>query len=289
MEKDEILSDLETVIFVDPFDAMSESKIWLNGCLKRSAEKILKCDKEKESFILTGQANEMGNAESDGPIGSAVLCHTLRSLGFHTSILTDSYCSSVVISAAKECPVLIVDEIDKLPKDPSFLVSVGRPSKLIKSKIYISPTGDDITSAVFQLDRMMNSLLRPHDKFEYLTVGICDRFEECGAGNLIGIALNAKDLAATTCGVLIMSGTSNWGAIALAAALLIMSDNKEAAEKFIEYNTHQKEMLEKMIKYGSYDSKTGKQELMIDGMEFDSEHESVNHSIITLVKQYFKI
>ena len=288
MDKDEIYSDLEKIIFVDPFDPLAENKIWLNGCLKRISQKLLNCDKEKESFVLTGQCNKIGNAESDGPIGAAVLCHTLRSLGFNTKLMTDSYCSNVVISAARECPVIIYDDINKLPTNLSFLISVGRPSKLLESKRYVFHNGDDITFSVIQLDHMMESLLRQDDHRDYFTVGICDRFEECGAGNLVDQAPKER-VAATTCNELIMSGTSNWGAIALSAALVISSNNKDVAEQFIEYNTHQKEMLEKMIKYGAFDSKTGLREMKIDGMDFENEHESVNHSIITLIKLFYNM
>lgn len=287
MDKEEVLSDLETVIFVTPTDVES-SKPWINGCLNDTATKILSADKKKQSYVLTGQCNCLGNAESDGPIGAAVLCYTLRLLGYNTYIMTDSYCASVVLSAANNCPVSIYDNANEVSRDLSFIISVGRPSRLVESRSYKFVDGDDVTNAIIPLDLLFESHLRPLEKNEYFTVGICDRYEEIGAGNLLNI-IPEKDIAAAVCNSLILAGTSNWGAIALAAALVILAGDKEIANKFIEYNSKQEEMLTAMINYGAYDSKTGEHLPIIDGMLFHNEHESVNYSIIALIKKFFEI
>ncbi|EAY01799.1 hypothetical protein TVAG_111560 [Trichomonas vaginalis G3] len=287
MDNQEILENLESIVFVDPQNVLA-SKEWMNGSIGEAAHMLLECDKKKPSFILTGSCYFNGNCETDGPIGAGILCRTLRSLGFNTNVLTDSYAALVVISAVKNAPVYVFDDVEKISKDMSFLVTVGRPSKCKKSLDYLSPQGEVINNSVIKLDKLLKSSLDPEIKYPYKVISICDRLQECGAGNLECIARGA-DVACTLCDTLIMSGCSHWGSLALAAALIALSEDKETAKMFIELCDQQSQLLDEMLEAGSYDGVTGKQERSIDGMQFDAEHISVTHSIVMLIKQKFDL
>ena len=82
-----------------------------------------------------------------------------------------------------------------------------------------------------------------------------------------------------------MTGVSNWGALALAAALVIQSQDNDAKQFFIKECHSQKQILENIISNGSYDGVTGKAELSIDGMEFDKQHWDVIQKIVEVVKE----
>lgn len=286
MDNNEFLEDLESIVFIDPQNFIS-SKEWMVGSIGEAARMILACDKNKLSYILTGACCMNGNCELDGPIGASILCSTLRNLGYKTEVLTDSNAAIVVLMACMKCPLNILDSVEKIDRDLSFLVTIGRPSKCKNSNSYISQLGEDISDAVVKLDQLLETHIN-ENPLSYKVISICDRLQECGAGNLDCIA-KTENVALTLCDTLIMSGCCNWGGIALAAALIALTDSREAAQDFVELCGKQSEMVDKMIFQGSYDAVTGKQERTIEGLSFDVEHASVTHSIVTLIKQKFNL
>ena len=290
---EEFCYNLEKIIFQD-IGNRGLSNFWTNGCLFNASTKILECDKNLPSFLLTGFCCMHEKCETDGPIGTAILCKTLRDLGFNSTVLTDSYSSIVVISASTLCPVHITDNIQTLPKNLSFVISIERPSKTVKTRDYRTMRARDISNVTSPLDDLFPSVFYPEIQKPYLTISIGDGGNEVGTGNVYNeVCQNVKfgeDIASsTTCDILILAGVSNWGAIALAASLVILSENIEIALKFIEICNNQEEMLFQMLKYGSYDGVSGERIPSIDGMEFKNEHTMINNSIINIIKQKYQL
>ena len=153
-------------------------------------------------------------------------------------------------------------------------------------------TARDISQCTAPLDLLFP--LHRTSKKEYLTIGIGDGGNEVGTGNIADEVCkhikNGEDICTCICAdILIMAGVSNWGALALAAALVIASNNPEVAKVFIESCNKQPEILRKMIDAGSFDGCTGRKELSIDNMQYDKEHLSITLSLISIVKQAIKL
>jgi len=289
----QLCSDLEKVIFQD-IGKRGLSEFWTYGCLHEAATKILDCNKTLPGFVLTGFCCMNEKCETDGPIGTSVLNRTLRDLGFNSIILTDSCAANVVISASLENPVHIEDNPNNLPKDISFVISIERPSRTMKTRDYRTCRARDISHVTSPLDQLFQSIFRPEDKKPYLTIGVGDGGNEVGTGNVHDsivkyVNLGEEIAADTICDVLVLAGVSNWGAIAIAASLAICCEDQEIAQKFIDFCGRQDEMLTNMLKYGSYDGISGLSTRSIDGMKFEEEHTMVNNEIIKIVKSKYGI
>ena len=293
MSSDEKLcSRLEKVIFVDP-GQRGVSKCWIEGCLHEAAKRILECEKEKISYILTGFCCMHENCETDGPIGTSVLCNMLRFLGFNSQILCDSHAENVVKAAALDSPVVVAHSVDELEKEISFCVSIERPGRTAKTNDYRTMRARDITNVTAPLDFLFPNN-KDNEKKPYLTVSVGDGGNEVGTGNIMQkieeyVPMGESICTITTCDVLVMAGVSNWGAIAIAAALAIECNNKEAALSFIELCGKQGEMLDRMLKQGSYDGISGESIPVIDGMKFTEEHTKINNDLIAIVKEKYSL
>lgn len=287
---DNYYSLLENAIFQD-LGHRGINHMWQKGSLKKAASSILKQDKLKPSYIMTGFCCMFDRCETDGPLGSSILCSTLRSLGFNTILLTDSYSESVAKASAFENPVLIIDDPSKI-NEISFIVSVERPGRSKKTNDFRTMSARDISHCTAPIDTLFP--LIGEFKKEYLTIGVGDGGNEVGTGNIADDVCkyvnHGEEICTSVCSdILIMAGVSNWGAIAIAAALIISSGNAEAAEFFIEKCNKQPEILQRMIDAGSFDGCTGKKELSIDNMMYDQEHLNVTLSIISVVKKFYNL
>lgn len=290
MENHDYYSLLENEIYKDLGHRGIET-MWQKGSLREAAFAILKRDKILPSYILTGFCCMFNRCETDGPLGSSVLCSTLRALGYNTTLLTDSYSEPVVRAAAFANPILSKDNPSDIT-EISFIVSVERPGRSKKTNDFRTMSARDISHCTAPIDLLFP--LEGHTKKEYLTIGIGDGGNEVGTGNISDEVCkhvkNGEDICTSICAdILIMAGVSNWGALALAAALVIASKNTEAASVFIEQCNKQPEILQKMIDAGSFDGCTGKKELSIDNMMYDKEHLSVTLSLISIVKEAFHL
>ena len=289
MDIDTALDGIETIIFQDPGKRGIES-LWTPGCLKLAAQKILATNKSRQSFILTGFSSIKTHSETDGPLGSSILCSTLVALGFQCSLLTDESSSLVVVAAASSNNVLITSKIENICPF-SFIISCERPGRSRKTHDYRSMSANDISQRTAPLDLLFPG---PGETKNYLTIGIGDGGNECGTGNIADkvskVVKNGEDICTDRCSnVLIMAGVSNWGAIALAAALVIVSNDSNGATVFLKECEDQRNILQKMLDYGSYDGITGKSELSIDGMHFENEHMAVTNAIVEILKTFLNI
>ena len=289
----EKISQIESIIFTDPGNR-GISTLYQKNSLLISSEKILKTQKDKKSYILTGFCCLKPTSETDGPLGSSLLCLTLNNLGFNTFLLADSYSEKVVRASSKNDKVVIENSYEKfLETNPeneiSFIISCERPGRSLKNKDYRTMRANNISNQTANLD-----LLFPgeNEKKNYLTIGIGDGGNECGTGNIYKevqkkINLGEEICTDRFCDCLIMSGVSNWGALGLSASLVILNGKKENMEFFIKECSSQREVLQKMIDAGSYDGVSGKCELSVDGMKFDNEHMDIIQKVVNVVKECF--
>lgn len=229
-----------------------------------------------------------GRCETDGPLGTSVLCSTLRALGYDTQILCDSYSSDVVKAAARGNPILVTDDPSEIV-NPSFIISVERPGRSMKTGDFRTMKARDITNVTAPLDLLFPKI---GEKKDYVTVSVGDGGNEVGTGNVYEsvkkyVSMGEDICTNICCDDLVMAGVSNWGALGIAAALVIGAEDAKAKDVFINECNHQKEILSDMIKAGSFDGCTGKPELSIDGMPFENEHLSVTNSIIEIVTKAF--
>ncbi len=289
----EKITEIENIIFTDPGNR-GISSLYQKNSLQISSEKILKTQKDKKSYILTGFCCLKPSCETDGPLGSSLLNSTLNNLGFNTFLLTDSYSEKVVKASSKNNKIIIENSYEKfIEKNPeneiSFIISCERPGRTLKYKDYRTMKANIINNQNSNLD-----LLFPgeNEKKNYLTIGIGDGGNECGTGNIykeVQKKINLGDEICTDrfCDCLIMSGVSNWGALGLSASLVILNGKKDNMEFFIKECYSQRDLLQKMIDSGSYDGVTGKSELSVDGMKFDNEHMDVINKVVKVVKECF--
>ena len=286
-------SKIESVIFQDPGNRGIKGA-FVPGVLYESSQAILSKSKYMPSYILTGFCCKGYNCETDGPLGSSVLCSVLRSLYYDTSILCDSTPERAVKAALNGNPILIENNYKNiLKKNISFIISVERPGRTFKNEDYRTMKAFDISDRTCDLDKLFPNNI---DNFitKYLTVSIGDGGNEVGTGNILNYVMEnvpmGRDICTiSTCDYLIMSGVSNWGALGLAAALAIVSNNREAGRTFIETCNKQNELLKKMIEAGSYDGVSGQCIMAVDGMMFDQEHAQVNEAFISIIKEKYRI
>ena len=291
MSVNEKISQIEKIIFTDPGNR-GISSLFQSNSLHKASESILKTQKSKKSFILTGFCCIGPACETDGPLGASILNTILNKMGFNTYLLTDSFSEKVVKASSTTNKVIIADSYEEFLKnheenDISFMISCERPGQSLKTKDYRTMRAKNISSQNRNLD-----LLFPgeNEKKSYLTIGIGDGGNECGTGNIYKeiqkqVKFGEEICTDRFCDILIMSGVSNWGGLGLSASLVILNGDKNLMETFIQECYCQRELLQKMIEAGSYDGVTGKGELSVDGMRFDNEHLQIINKIVTIVKQ----
>lgn len=289
MEKNNssVFTALECAIFQDPGNR-GLCEFWPRGCLERAATHILSCARKQKSYVLTGFCCMFGRCETDGPLGTSVLCSTLRALGFDTHILCDSHSAAVVRAAARKNPVIVADD----PRDvaePSFVVSVERPGRSRKTGDFRTMKARDITSVTAPLDELFP---RAGERMGYLTVAVGDGGNEVGTGNVCESVAKYVDCGeaictSVGCDDLVMAGVSNWGALGIAAALVFAANDAKAKDVFVRECAAQREILQDMLDAGSFDGCTGKAELSIDGMAFEREHLAVTNRIVEIVNKAF--
>ena len=287
---DKYFDELERIICVDP-GQRGISSMWQFGSLKKSAEEILKRDKNIPSYVLTGFCCMFNRCETDGPLGSSILCSTLRLLGYNTILLTDTYSEPVVNAARNGNPIKVTNDASEINKI-SFIVSIERPGRARKTNDYRTMSGRDISEATAPLDLLFP--ISKQDRKEYLTIGVGDGGNEVGTGNIADeVSKNVnygEDICTSICAdILVMSGVSNWGALGISAALVISSNDKDVAIKFVELCNMQPDILQKMINAGSFDGCTGKSELSIDNMKYEAEHLDITNKIIDVIKSKYEI
>ena len=240
--------------------------------------------------IVTGFYTSKGeppSAETDGPIGAVHLALGLRQAGIPAIIVTDEPCASAVnaaVNAVSEAIPLVVAAptdhdftrlrtqiVEHLPT-LSHLVSVERVGPA-HDGVPRNIRGEDISGHTLALHRLFEKNFftsRP------TTIGIGDGGNEIGMGSVDARLIaqnvrNGEQLACVTAtDYLLVSGVSNWGAIALLAALAsIRSDLRGPLLRSLNRQSDLA-ILKQMVWQGpSVDGVTCQQTLSVDGLHAD--------------------
>lgn len=253
-------------------------------------------------------------AETDGPLGTALLAGALNATGIEVAILTDERCADAVICALSafgtiEQSVLVYPHSSTQWLDDFYtsgpgrqlthLISVERvgPSHTVeshRSQPGHSPTsrrrfaemvpdacrdrchnmrGDVIDGHTADMHRLFDELpaYRPQAK----TIGIGDGGNEIGMGTVLWEQLERRldgpQSGRVPCRIptdwTIVAGTSDWGAYALAAAVVVQKNRVDVLREWDR--EHQRRVLHHMVENGpAIDGVTGRREPTVDGLPF---------------------
>ncbi|HVW02824.1 MAG TPA: glutamate cyclase domain-containing protein [Planctomycetaceae bacterium] len=267
--------------------------------------------------IVTGfyiPRGEPVSAETDGPLGAALLAAALREVEIDACLVTDQNCASAVRAAA-EANGLTTDDVWSAPLDReswvdgffsdgpghglTHLIAIERvgpshtpeslqqqprkgPVPLAEFQSKVSPDDfnhchnmrgeriDAWTGAMHQLFEK-----RPDTPPGMKTVGIGDGGNEIGMGCIpweeLARRLEGEIGAKIPCRIAtdwnIISGTSNWGGYALAAAVLLLRGETERLRPFDR--EQQRHALEYLVEHGpAVDGVTRRREATVDGLPF---------------------
>jgi D-glutamate cyclase len=224
-------------------------------------------------------------AETDGPPGSAILAAGLQALGIPARLLTDSWCLPVVSAAIRAtAPKLLVDRCDgdhdirnRLALDYqrsaiTHLIAIERLGPSADGRVR-NFRGEDVTAFTAPLDSLMKS-------GPWKTIGVGDGGNELGMGNIpqaiVSTTIDEGEQVhcITPCDHLIVSGVSNWGALALLLALALLRDtsirdvtNESGA------GLHQR-VVEACVDAGAVDGTLGRGAPLVDGLD-TKQHEAI--------------
>jgi len=246
-----------------------------------AAQRIAEAASKGDSvLILTGfPIPPLNIAETDGPLGAAVLAQTLQGVGFKPILVTDDLGSKSLKAADPKA------EITKVPVNaeqarlqaehllseynPSMLLAIERPGWNSKQE-YHNMRGLNISDIVGKTDYLF-ALGRRQG---VLTIGIGDGGNELGCGLILETvrkhvpygakcqcSCNSGIAAATPADVLVIAGVSNWGAYGISACLSLL--------KGLEYK-HSKQnelrLLNRVVKAGAIDSISLEPKPYVDGL-----------------------
>lgn len=257
--------------------------------------------------IITGFYIPHGNPpapETDGPIGTAHLANSLIKLGIPTRIISDSLCINSIktaiqathsyskiiydvfpVSHAENIKKLALQTCDQWAKSSppiSHVISIERVGPSYDG-IPRNMNGDNIHKYTAPLHLLFNNI---NNK---ITIGIGDGGNELGMGviprEVIKSSIKNGDKIACkiTCDHLIVCGVSNWGGIALAAAILSLKKIiKEDIVSLLSPSNDYKILKETTYNGPAIDGVSGLQELSVDGLPWKY-HENIIDKIISLI------
>ena len=244
-------------------------------------------------------------AETDGPPGAVVLANALRAIGVRTRLITDARCAPALAAIAAASGVsddelLVLDGTEGWDAAPlasfSHLIAIERigPShtreSLTAKRRSGAPPVERFESGVPPDRRgrchnmrgeMIDECTAPlHRLFEnpppgVKTIGIGDGGNEIGMGALcwedLICRLSGPQSAWVPCRIAtdwnIIAGTSNWGAYALAAAVLVLRDAIDVLGPWD--GDHELAVLQAMVESGpAVDGITRRREPTVDGLPF---------------------
>lgn len=198
--------------------------------------------------IITGfyipHANPPG-PETDGLIGAAHLAKGLQNGRIPVRLITDEKCAEALRTACRTAGINNVEEIcneikiDDIERENSIeeltilkrhwknngvthIISIERVGPAEDGRCY-NMRGDDITSYTAPLHILFDQNL-------FTTIGIGDGGNEIGCGKIPQYKLNntQKEIACVVPSTyLIMTGVSNWGAVALLGSIALLRPDLE--------------------------------------------------------------
>jgi hypothetical protein len=233
-------------------------------------------------------------AETDGPPGAVYLARAIAELGGRVTLLSDEWCIAAILAGLSaqglstelvsvlalpppaECLRWTPNEYWRTLLDrmevPTHLVAIEHVGPCHDGGECFNARGKDLSELtspahlLFEESRNRPPLLR--------TIGIGDGGNEIGMGKIprdvieANIPLGRKIACRTPTDWLIVAGTSNWGAYALAAGYRLLKGTPLPAEMFSR--DHEYRVIESMVQAGPLvDGMTGVQSVTVDGIDFD--------------------
>jgi hypothetical protein len=225
----------------------------------------------KSIGLITGffvPRGETPAAETDGPVGTALLAMALAACGMKVRIATDAPCAAVVRAAS---PGIEVDEVADIGKALQDWRRAGVDCAIAIERCGKSPDGKprnmrgaDVSEWTLPLDELFLG-----GKWKRLAVG--DGGNEIGMGKLprtlIGATVpNGEAIASVaSCDHLVVAGVSNWGAYGLMAALAVVRPQWRG--RIAEFLTAERDLAvtKAVVAAGAVDGVTAKREPTVDG------------------------
>jgi hypothetical protein len=257
------------------------------GSLYDAAHSIAQASKPNVA-ILTGAYVPWATppaAETDGPPGAAILAAGFEAMGMPVRLVTDSWCLPVVSAAVRvAAPKLLVDSCDdsyelrnRLATDYqhaqiTHLISIERLGRASDGRVR-NFRCEDVTAFTAPLDELLT-------QGHWTTIAVGDGGNEIGMGNIPDEIVRAAiegggDVhCVTPCDHLIVSGVSNWGALALLVAVCLL---KGAALREVVDSAgpglHQR-VVEACVGAGAVDGTSGERAPTVDGLD-EAEHQKI--------------
>jgi len=235
----------------------------------------------KSVGLITGffvPRDDVAAAETDGPVGAALLAASLAGCGVPVRIAVDSPCARVVRAAlaAAGCGVAI-DEMGVKDRPGleravqawrkagiSHAVSIERCGRSADGRPR-NMRGVDVSAWTAPLDDLFLA-------GDWVRIAVGDGGNEIGMGKLPAgqIAANVANGAAiasvTGCDHLIVAGVSNWGAYGLMAALAVLrADWARVVLRFLTADCDREVTRAIVEKAGAVDGVTARREATVDG------------------------
>jgi hypothetical protein len=243
--------------------------------------------------IVTGFYVPLGTppaAETDGPVGAAMLAMALRQVGVSSRLVTDEPCRGTCAAAlhGSDVPLDVVSlggSVDEVVNSwrtlgITHVVSIERCGRSADGTPR-NMRGEDISAFTMPLDDLF--LAGP-----WTRIAIGDGGNEIGMGSvpaaLVGefVAHGEKIACATPADHLIVAGVSNWGAYALIAALAVLrNDWRDGLLNCLD-PARDEAILRVMVDQGpAVDGVTRQRTLTVDSLPMEVHHAKL-HAIRTL-------
>jgi D-glutamate cyclase len=214
-------------------------------------------------------------AETDGPVGTAVLAAALATLGAEPVVLTDELCAQVTAAClqvldGRRPEVLPVSADEEQVRTRvaalglSHLVAVERLGPSVDGRV-LTMRGFDVTASTAPL----------HAAFDLpglVTGGVGDGGNEIGMGNVPAdvvaacVAHGERIACRVPVDALVVAGTSNWGCSGLVAGLARLVPGRRMALAALLDPQVDAQLLEAATAAGAIDGVTGRPGATVDGV-----------------------
>jgi len=258
-----------------------------------AAQKIAKAIRKRDSvFIITGfPISPLNIAETDGPLGAAVLAHTLQAAELEPVVVTDDLCLGIVKAAEPEIRTLTISVDDTQAREqakqlfkehrPCAVVAIERPGWNHRRE-YHNMRGLNISSVVGKTDYLFETA----KKHGIATIGVGDGGNELGCGFILDTVrkhvpyggrcrcpCNGGIAAATAADILVVAGVSNWAAYGISACFSLLKNLPYQHDKQSEL-----QLLRRVVKAGALDSISKEPRPHVDGLSPD-----INGLVVDLI------
>ena len=281
------ISRIEALIMRDVGRGMSDAFAATKGNLELAA-RMIASHPAPRILILTGfyvSSAEPPAAETDGPVGAALMAACLANAGIRVEVMTDALCADVVDAALRAAgsPATLysinADEasaqaaLSKFlyrPAPPTHILAIERMGPAADGKCY-SMRGRDLSSFAAPLHVFFTHGMRP-----WRTIAFGDGGNELGMGSLPQALCNrtAANGRIISCvvpaDVLVTAGVSNWLASAFISALALLRPELAAALTALLVEGLEKTILAASVdEGGAVDGVTLRRSHTVDGLAWD--------------------